>query len=112
MPSDEPARVTLKRFGWPPGDLFRLYKVVIDGSVVGWIRRRQTKSFAVAPGHHQIHLEIDWCTSRDVDLNLLPGEEAKLTCRAGWPSAYAITRGRNNYIALEVVAPAPAGVPQ
>jgi hypothetical protein len=99
--------VTLKRFAWPPGDLFRSYKVLIDGVVVGWIRRRQTKTFAVAPGHHEVHLEIDWCRSREIDLDLRPGEEAKLTCRAQWPSAYAITRGRTSYVALDVVGREP-----
>jgi hypothetical protein len=107
MAAVETARVTLKRFAWPPGDLFRSYKVLIDGAVVGWIRRRQTKTFAVPPGHHEVHLEIDWCQSQEIALDLAPGEEAKLTCRAQWPSTYAITRGRNSYIALDVVGREP-----
>jgi hypothetical protein len=108
-PVETPARVTLHRRAWPPGDLFRSYKVMIDGAVVGWIKRRKTKTFTVAPGHHEIHLEIDWCSSAEVAVDLSPGEEVKLTCRSGWPSAYAITRGRNNYIALDIVGPASAG---
>ena len=76
------ARVTLKRLPRPVADLFRSYKVIIDGTFVGAIRRRETRSFDVPPGRHEIHLTIDWCRSRDIELNLLPGEEAHLTCRA------------------------------
>ena len=37
--SQATARVTLKRLVWPPYDLLRVYKVVIDGAFAGTIRR-------------------------------------------------------------------------
>ena len=42
------ARVTLKRLPRPLGDVLRTYNVVIDGNVVGAIRRRETKTFELA----------------------------------------------------------------
>jgi hypothetical protein len=74
--------VTLKRLPRPVNDLFRSYKVFISNTFAGTIRRGRTKSFDVAPGHHEIHLEIDWCRSRDLPLDLGPGEEVKLICKA------------------------------
>ena|SRR5437588_338067 len=102
MASEPTARITLKRLWWPPGDFLRSYKVMVDGKVVGWIRRRRTETFPVTPGHHEFQLEIDWCSSRTLELDLSPGEEVKLVCRARLPSTYAITRGRSDYIDLEL----------
>ena len=89
------ARVTLKRRQWPAGDFFRRYKIVIDGSIVGMIKRRETKSFELPPGRHEIHLAIDFCRSRKLYLDLEPGKEVHLVCKArapytGWPNDYPL----------------------
>jgi hypothetical protein len=52
------AQIALKRLRRPVGDVLRTYKVVIDGTAVGDIRRGETKTFDVPPGQHEIHLEI------------------------------------------------------
>jgi hypothetical protein len=96
------ARIILRRRGWPISDLLRTYKVVLDDRVVGWIKRRKTLTFDVAPGHHELHLEIDWCSSRDLLLDLAACEEVRLICGGRGPSLYGITRGRSDYIALDV----------
>jgi hypothetical protein len=54
--------------------------VVIDGNRAGEIRRGETKTFDVLPGRHEIHLEIDWAKSRNLELDLSPGDIASLTC--------------------------------
>src|SRR3989442_11479126 len=95
------ARIVLRRRGWPISDLLRTYKVVLDERVVGWIKRRKTLTFDVAPGHHTLQLEIDWCSSRTLELDLAAGQEAHLTCGGGGPSVHGITRGRRDYIALD-----------
>jgi hypothetical protein len=102
------ARIVLRRRGWPISDLFRTYKVILDGRVVGWIKRRKTLTFEVAPGHHELHLEIDWCSSRNLELDLAAGQEVRLLCGGRGPSLYGITGGRRDYIALDVEAPTTA----
>jgi hypothetical protein len=97
------SQITLKRLRRPLGDVLRTYKVVIDGNTVGDIRRGETKTFDVPPGRHEIHLEIDWAKSRDLELNLSSGDVATLTCSARPPNAGLAVLASKNYIKLEIV---------
>jgi len=99
--TDAIAQITLKRLRWPPGDVLRTYEVVIDDTKFGGIRRGETKAFDVPPGRHEIHLEIDWAKSRNLELNLSSGDVASLTCSARPPSAGL--PASKNYIRLEIV---------
>lgn len=101
--SEARARVTLKRLPRPLGDIGRTYKVFIDDQVVGAIRRKETKTFEVSPGRHRIHLEIDWCSSRSVSVELPPGEEVKLTCSARPPNSGLAVLNSSSYIALDAL---------
>ncbi len=100
---DPPAQITLKRMRRPVGDLLRTYRVVIDGATVGDIRRGEAKTFDVVPGRHEIHLEIDWAKSRNLELNLSAGDVASLTCSARPPNAGWTAVASKNYIKLEIV---------
>ena len=97
------SQITLKRLRRPLGDVLRTYKVVIDGNTVGDIRRGETKTFDVPPGRHEIHLEIDWAKSRNLELNLSSGDVASLTCSARPPNAGLTALASKNYIKLEIV---------
>ena len=97
------AQITLKRLRRPIGDVLRTYKVVIDGTEVGDIRRGETKTFDVSPGEHEIHLEIDWATSRRLGLKLSEGDLASLTCSARPPNSGWTALASKNYIKLEIV---------
>jgi hypothetical protein len=97
------SQITLKRLRRPLGDVLRTYKVVIDGNTVGDIRRGETKTFDVPPGRHEIHLEIDWAKSRNLELNLSSGDVASLTCSARPPNAGLTVLASKNYIKLEIV---------
>jgi hypothetical protein len=97
------AQITLKRLRRPIGDVLRTYKVLIDGATVGDIRRGETKTFDVAPGEHEIHLEIDWAGSRKLGLNLSEGDVATLTCSARPPNSGWTALASKNYIKLEIV---------
>jgi hypothetical protein len=103
MVADPTSQITLKRLRRPIGDVLRTYKVVIDGNTVGDIRRGETKTFDVPPGRHEIHLEIDWAKSRDLELNLSSGDVASLTCSARPPNAGLAALASKNYIKLEIV---------
>jgi hypothetical protein len=76
---------------------------VIDGDTVGDIRRGETKTVEVAPGRHEIHLEIDWAKSRNLELDLSSGDVATLTCSARPPNAGWTALASKNYIKLEIV---------
>ena len=97
------AQIALRRLRRPIGDVLRTYKVVIDGTAVGDIRRGETKTFDVPPGQHEIHLEIDWATSRRLALNLSEGDVASLTCSARPPNSGWTALASKNYIKLEIV---------
>jgi len=97
------SQITLKRLRRPIGDVLRSYKVVIDGNTVGDIRRGETKTYDVPPGRHEIHLEIDWAKSRNLELNLSSGDVASLTCSARPPNAGWTALASKNYIKLELV---------
>jgi hypothetical protein len=101
--ADPTSQITLKRLRRPIGDVLRTYKVVIDGDTVGDIRRGETKTFDVPPGQHEIHLEIDWAKSRNLELNLSSGDVASLTCSARPPNSGFAALATKNYIKLEIV---------
>ena len=83
------ARVILQRQPKPRQDVLTTYQVLIDGNVVGGIRRKQTKSFDVEAGRHQIRLKWRKYTSKQLFLDLAPGQEVRLVCRARPASEWA-----------------------
>jgi hypothetical protein len=101
------ARVVLQRQPSPRQDILTTYQVLIDGTVVGGIRRKQTRSFDVLPGHHEIHLEWKKYRSTQLRLDLVPGQEVRLVCRPRpakeWPRKMP-----NAYMILEFAPPTPA----
>ena len=97
------AQISLRRMRRPLGDMLRTYTVVIDGNTVGDVRRGETRTFDVAPGRHEIHLEIDWAKSRNLELNLSSGDVASLACSARPPNAGWTALASKNYINLEIV---------
>jgi hypothetical protein len=94
------ARVILQRQPNPRQDILTTYQVLIDGNVVGGIRRKQTKSFEVEPGQHEIRLAWKNYRSRQLMLDLRPGQEVRLVCRprpaTEWPR-----NSPNSYMILE-----------
>lgn len=65
-------------------DFLRVYRVCVDGSIVGRIAQDQTLDIAVAAGEHRVRLTVgESYTSREVVLQVREGERAELTCRPG-----------------------------
>jgi|GEM_PF-1863568 hypothetical protein len=75
------------RIARDPGfaDSLRSYKIFIDFVQVGVIYQKELRSFEVSPGHHDIYLEINWCSSQHLDIDLAAGEEVTLICRSSHP---------------------------
>lgn len=55
-------------------DMMRDYKVYIDGELVGTIGNGETEAFEISDGHHLVHFEIDWCSSKKMSLDVKDGE--------------------------------------
>ena len=77
-------------------DLMRAYRIVVDGTEVGRVRRGETLDVAVTPGRHVVAARIDWTGSPDVEVTVAPGGTTRLVCEAEgalWRAAYqAFTR--------------------
>ena len=82
------ASISIERKPLGGVDLFRRYRVLIDGNEVGRIGRGERQAFEVDPGPHQVRLKIDWCWSEPVDLQVAEGDEVALVCE---PNANVIT---------------------
>jgi hypothetical protein len=97
------ASIRIKRRPTAWSSRFRAYKVAIDGEVLGELRRGEEQVFEVRPGHHEVQLRIDWTRSQPVEVDLVAGSEATLTCGGRNPllALYWITAGRNRYPVLE-----------
>ena len=61
----------------------RSLKVLVDGQQVGTIRNGNTEEFRIAPGAHTVTCKIDWCSSRDFEVNVRAEETAYLHVRSG-----------------------------
>jgi hypothetical protein len=75
---DAIVRLTRKRGGGR--DWLRSYRVVIDGEVVGKLKRGATEEFVVKPGRHSLCLKIDWKGSEEVRVTLAAGDIAPFVC--------------------------------
>jgi hypothetical protein len=95
-------RVERQARGW--ADLLRRYTVVLDGTEVGRIKRGESITLEADPGHHELHLRIDWARSPSLELNLAEDQQLTIRCWSkanplAWP--YWITLGRSRYIGIE-----------
>jgi len=101
------ARIRVDREAGRLVDRLRAYKVVLDGAVVGRVKRGESLVFDTSPGHHELHLAIDWGRSPKLELELSAGQETHVRC---WPRAnpllviYWITLGRARYIGIEITS--------
>ena len=67
--------------GYP--DRLRTCKIVLDGEVVGEIRRGQTLELDVPPGRHQMHSKIDWTRSNAIEFEA-DDETVEFECRSNF----------------------------
>jgi hypothetical protein len=70
-------------------DILRSYRVIIDGREVGRLRRRQEGRYQVEPGHHEITIRIDWCSSDTLGVELGEQETVRFSCQPAGSVMYA-----------------------
>ena len=91
------ALLSIQRPAGYPYAVLRRYKVELNGRVVAKVKRGQTVSVTVEAGQHTVRALIDWGSSPAVELQLAPGDEAKLTVTPGPPIA-ALTRPKETLL--------------
>lgn len=85
-------------------DKKRNYKVILDGSEIGFIEDNEIKSFEVEEGDHRIYLKIDWCKSNKLKIHVSKNECIEFECGnslIGWKSHITIlyvTILKNKYL--------------
>jgi hypothetical protein len=91
-------------------DSLRAYKIKIDGKAIGSIKRKNTVTFPVSPGSHEIMLSIDWCRSNTVGIDIRDGETLDMECGSslsGWRiffATYYVMFRPNRYLWLRMAA--------
>ncbi|MEV7216923.1 hypothetical protein AB0O31_28010 [Kitasatospora cineracea] len=61
-------------------DKWRAYRVLVDGVVVGKVRRGGSVAVEVPTGRHMIQVKIDWCGSPKVLVTVGTGREYRMKC--------------------------------
>lgn len=108
--------IELKRRSGYWADRLRAYKVIVDRQIVASVDEGASQTIRVAPGPHTMHLRIDFCRSRLLNMDVRPDETIVLSC---WPNAkwytwpFFLSLGRAHYIALALEGrePSPTGAP-
>ncbi|GMU84613.1 MAG: hypothetical protein AMXMBFR47_44820 [Planctomycetota bacterium] len=66
--------------------VFRKFRVILDGSEIGRIKRGTTETYEVAPGEHELVVKIDWVSAEPVTFRCEPGEHVRFVCGHPTPS--------------------------
>lgn len=90
--------------GFHEANMFRKFKVYIDGDLVGMIKRQQTLEFDISPGYHEMQCKIDWESSNLLRFELgMDGIEwqvdSKGLIESVFRSLYPLD-GRDKYLVL------------
>ncbi len=68
--------VVIRRAHASWADRARKYRVLVDGGQRAEIGDDETVQIPVTPGQHVIRMKIDWCRSRDLQVDIRHGEIA------------------------------------
>jgi hypothetical protein len=97
------ATIAVRRQPGGQRDIFRAYRIVVDGKTVGKIRRGQSREVQVSPGSHTLVIAIDWGSSPMAQVELQTGDRAAFVCEPGGSAETALVTSlfdRHAYISL------------
>ena len=92
-------------------DRVRGYRILIDGREVACIENGSSVQIPVLPGTHSVRMQVDWCQSPELRVEVKAGESVALECGPNCTPLLAllyITVLRKNYIWLHPAAAQPA----
>lgn len=61
-------------------DRMRDYRIVVNDREAVRVGNGSSAVFAVEPGRHTVHLALDWCRSRPLEVDVGPGQTVRLEC--------------------------------
>jgi len=61
----------------------RSFKIMVDGQQAGTVKNGQSEDIAIASGMHKLFCKVDWCSSREVEIQAKPGETTYLFVKSG-----------------------------
>ena len=84
-------------------DRARKYSVLLDGDEIARVSNGSEVEFDVEPGKHTVQLQIDWCRSQKIEIDVRVSEPVILECgpnASPFLAFFYITLRKNNYIWL------------
>ncbi|MFS0861944.1 hypothetical protein [Fredinandcohnia sp. 179-A 10B2 NHS] len=58
----------------------RKYKIFLNDEEVGEIKNGEQKEIKVQPGSYKVKLKIDWCESKEIQINAVEGQTIQFQC--------------------------------
>ena len=97
--------LVIRRAHVPWTDLARNYRVLVDGQQRVLLGDDATVQIPVTPGEHVLRLQIDWCRSQDMAVNVMSWRNRALRSpRKGRTLVgIALHYWRDQYISLKTV---------
>jgi len=92
-------------------NLFRNYKLYLDGKKLGTIAVGEIQEFDVTSGEHKLMAKIDWCSSPEISFTVNENETKYFLVKSfsdsvlftPFSTPYYITFGRNKYLKLKEI---------
>ncbi|WP_035856444.1 hypothetical protein [Cryptosporangium arvum] len=77
------ARLVVTRTSSPARDIWRRYRIEVDGERIGTLKRGRSLRVEISPGPHTVQALIDFEGSHPVEFDAAPGEEICLVVEPG-----------------------------
>jgi hypothetical protein len=97
------AKIIVRRESAIWQDMARKYTVLLDGVEIAKVSNDSEVEFDVEPGKHTVQMQIDWCHSRKVEVDVFSAEPLVLECgpnASPFSALFYITMWKNKYIWL------------
>ena len=89
-------------------DIGRNYCVILDGQEAAQVANGEEIEIALSEGKHVVQMQIDWCQSQALEIDVAIGETQILECGPNakpWLALLYVTVLRNKYLWLRRVNP-------
>jgi hypothetical protein len=98
------ARLVVTRTPSQARDIWRRYRIEVDGQRIGKLKRGESLTAEIAPGPHKVQALIDFDGSHPLDLNVASGEEVRLVVEPGEQAmhTFGMATARNPYLVLRM----------